>query len=44
MREKENYKFLGTLELDSIKQADMKETNNKRVLQMNEKAQNEDLQ
>ena len=29
--EKENFKYLGTLEVDNIKQAEMKEKNKKRV-------------
>ena len=33
--EKENYKYLGILETNTIKQAEMKEKNDKRVLQTN---------
>ena len=36
-REKENYKFLGILEADTIKQAEMDKKNKKRVPQTNEK-------
>ena len=35
--EKETYKYLGILEADTIKQVEMKETNEKRVLQKNQK-------
>ena len=35
--EKKNYKYLGILEANTIKQAEMKEKNNKKVSQTNEK-------
>ena len=38
LRGKENYKYLGILEVNTIKQEVMKEKNNKRLLPMNEKA------
>ena len=37
LREKETYKYLGILEVDTIKQADMKENFLKRVSQENKK-------
>ena len=43
--EKENYKYMETLKLESIKEAEMKEKNKKRVPQINpEASRNQTLQ
>ena len=38
LSEKENYRYLGILEADTIKQVEMKEKNNQSVCQTNDKA------